>query len=141
MSNAADAWESGIAALYFMGDTFDGIAENDTTSPLTAHQYSLHTSSPGDGGAQNSNEIGYTGYARKSVARSSSGYNRTGGVITFDAPLSFDQGSGGSGSASDFGIGVDSSGAGTLHLYGALTPAIATGDGVTPTIDVTVTID
>jgi hypothetical protein len=141
MSNASDVFENKLALLYFMATTWDGIAENDTTGPLTSLQDSLHTASPADSGSQTTSEIAYTSYARAGVSRSASGFNVTGGVVTQDAPTVFPQGSGGSGTATHFGRGAAASGAGELHIHGALSPNIVCGNGVIPQIDITVTID
>lgn len=132
MSEASDAFENALALLYFNGTNWANVADNAASSPITNWQISLHTSSPGDAGNQTTNEIGYTSYARKAVARTSGGFTVTGGVAVFAANQDFVAGTGGSGTATHLGLGTASSSTGILHMYGAVTPNIVCGNGVTP---------
>lgn len=101
---------------------------------------SLHTSSPGDAGNQSTNEIAYTSYGRVAVARSGAGWTVTANsAVLASPPAAFPAGIGGSGTATHFGLGTASSGAGVLLYHGAITPSIVTGDGVTPRISPTIT--
>lgn len=93
---------------------------------------SLHTADPGEAGDQTTNEIAYTGYARVAVARTSSGWTVTGNAVALDAPVTFPAGTGGSGTATHWGLGSSSSGAGLLMYKGAISPNIVCGNGVTP---------
>ena len=103
---------------------------------------SLHTSSPGDAGNQTTNEIGYTSYARVAVARSGSVWTVTdNSAVLASPPAVFPAGTGGSGTATHFGLGTASSGAGVLLYHGAISPSIVCGDGVTPRISPTITED
>lgn len=94
--------------------------------------FSLHTADPGEAGDQTTSECTYTSYARVAVARSSAGFTVTGNTIAVDADVVFPAGSGGSGTATHWGVGTLSSGAGLLLYKGAISPTIATGSGVTP---------
>lgn len=94
--------------------------------------FSLHTSDPGEAGDQTTNEVAYTSYARVAVARSSSGWTVSGNAVAVDADVTFPAGTGGSGTATHWGLGTASSGAGTLLYYGAISPSIVCGNGVTP---------
>lgn len=94
--------------------------------------FSLHTSDPGEAGDQTTNEIAYTSYARVAVARSSSGWTVSGDAVAVDADVVFPTGAGGSGTATHWGLGTDSSGAGVLLYKGAISPNIVCGSGVTP---------
>ena len=96
--------------------------------------FSLHTSDPGEGGDQTTNEIGYTSYARVAVARSTSGWTVTGNTVQVDADVTFPTGSGGSGTATHWGLGTASSAAGQLLYKGTISPNIVCGSGVTPTL-------
>ena len=58
-----------LAALIFNATAIANIADNAASSPLTNLYLSLHTSSPGTGGSQTTNETSYTNYARVAVAR------------------------------------------------------------------------
>lgn len=93
---------------------------------------SLHTSDPGEAGDQTTNEIAYTSYARVAVARSGAGWTVTGNSVSPAATISFPTGTGGSGTATHFGIGTAASGAGSLLYKGTITPNIVCGSGVTP---------
>jgi hypothetical protein len=93
---------------------------------------SLHTADPGEAGDQTTNEITYTSYARVAVARSSAGWTVTGNSVSPAATISFPTGTGGSGTATHFGIGTASSGAGKLLYKGTISPNIVCGSGITP---------
>lgn len=94
--------------------------------------FSLHTSDPGEAGDQTTNEITYTSYARVAVARSSSGWTVSGNAVAVDADVTFPAGTGGSGTATHWGLGTASAGAGVLLYKGAISPTIVCGSGVTP---------
>lgn len=96
--------------------------------------FSLHTSDPGEAGDQTTNEVAYTSYGRVAVARSSSGWTVTGNAVAVDANVSFPAGTGGSGTATHWGLGTASSGAGVLLYKGSISPSITCGSGVTPTL-------
>ena len=101
---------------------------------------SLHTSSPGDAGDQTTNEITYTSYARVAVARTGAVWTVTNNsAVLASPPAAFPAGTGGSGTATHFGLGTASSGAGVLLYHGAISPTIVCGDGVTPRINPTIT--
>lgn len=101
---------------------------------------SLHTSDPGEAGDQTTNEIAYTSYARVAVERSGSGWTVTGNSVSPAATISFPTGTGGSGTATHFGVGTASSGAGVLLYKGAITPNIVCGNGVTPQLTTSTSI-
>lgn len=95
---------------------------------------SLHTADPGEAGTQATSEIAYTSYARKSVTRDAGGFTITGNAVSLVANQDFPEGTGGSGTATHWGIGTASSGAGKLLYKGTLSPAIVCGTGVIPRI-------
>jgi hypothetical protein len=103
---------------------------------------SLHTADPGEAGTQSTSEVTYTSYARFAVARSGAAWTVTGDTAVLAAPpAAFPPGTGGSGTATHFGLGTAASGAGVLLYKGAITPSIVTGDGVTPRLSPTITED
>jgi len=128
----SNAHENAYLLLIFNATTFADLAENDTTSPATNLYVSLHTDDPGEAGDQSTNEIAYTDYARVAVARSGSGWTVTANSVSPAAAIIFPAGTGGSGTATHFGVGTASSGAGVLLYSGTVTPNIACGNGVTP---------
>jgi len=94
--------------------------------------FSLHTADPGEAGDQTTNEVAYTSYARVAVARSGAGFTVSTNTVALVANVSFPAGTGGSGTATHWGIGASSSGAGKLLYKGAISPTIVCGNGVTP---------
>ena len=96
---------------------------------------SLHTADPGEAGDQATNEVAYTSYVRKAVARTGGSFTVTANAVALAANQDFVAGTGGSGTATHFGIGTDASGTGKLLYKGALTPSIVCGSGVTPRIN------
>lgn len=81
---------------------------------------SLHTADPGEAGSQNTNEAGYTSYARVAVARNVGGWTVASGQVTNAAQITFPTATGGSSAIGWWGVGTASSGAGVLLYYGAL---------------------
>lgn len=94
--------------------------------------FSLHTGDPGEAGDQTTSEVTYTNYARVAVARSSSDWTVSGNAVAVDADVTFPAGTGGSGTATHWGLGAEVSGAGTLLYKGTISPSIVCGSGVTP---------
>lgn len=94
---------------------------------------SLHTSDPGEAGAQATNEIAYTGYARVAVARSGAGFTVSGNSVTLAANADFPEMTGGAGgTVTHFAVGVASSGSTVVLYKGTVSPNIAVASGVTP---------
>jgi hypothetical protein len=127
-----NTFENDLLKLIFNGGAIGNIADNAGSSPLTNLYVSLHTSSPGEGGNQGSNEIAYTGYGRVAVPRNDTGWDVTSNVVTPVSEISFPEATGGSGTATHFAIGTAASGAGKILYYGPITPNIAVTAGVTP---------
>lgn len=129
---ASNGTENAILLLILNAVAWANMADNAGTTPATNLYVSLHTSDPGEAGDQTTNEIAYTSYARVAVARTSSGWTVSGSSGTNAAAVSFPAGTGGSGTATHFGVGLSSTGAGTLLLSGALGASLVCGSGVTP---------
>lgn len=130
-----NSWETGLLQLVFENTNFANVGDATGlrgSSTAGSLYFSLHTSDPGEAGSQTTNEIAYTSYARVAVARSSSGWTVTGNAVAVDANVTFPAGTGGSGTATHWGLGTDASGAGTLLYKGAISPTIVCGSGVTP---------
>jgi hypothetical protein len=131
---------TGWLALLFNATTFANVANNASTSPLTNLYVSLHTADPTATGSQTTSEIAYTSYARVAVLRTSGGWTVGTATVSPVANISFPAGTGGSGTATHFGIGSLSSGAGVLYYSGTVTPNIVTGNGVTPILSTATTV-
>lgn len=138
--SASDNFENDLLLLFFNATNWANVADNAATSPVANWQLSLHTASPGEAGDQDSNEIAYTSYARKSVARTSGGFTVSGNSATLAANQDFATGTGGSGTATDFGLGNSASGTGRLQIFGGITPSIVCGNGVTPRLTTSTSI-
>lgn len=131
----SNAFETALLGLLFentaianLGDA-GGLRASATAGSL---YFSLHTADPGEAGDQTTSEIAYTSYARVAVARSSSGWTVSGNAVSVDTDVTFPAGSGGSGTATHWGLGIASSGAGVLLYKGSISPTIVCGSGVTP---------
>lgn len=127
-----NTYENDLLKLIFNATAIANIADNAATSPLTNLYVSLHTADPGEAGDQTTNEIAYTSYARVAVARTSGGWTVSANSVSPAATISFPAGTGGSGTATHFGVGTASSGTGKLLYSGTVTPNIVCGSGVTP---------
>lgn len=128
----SNSLENALMLLLFNATTFNGIAENDSTSPNTDLYVSLHTADPGEGGSQTTSECAYGSYARVAVARSGSGWTVSGNTASNAALVQFPQCSSGSETATYVGVGLASSGAGTLLYSGALSASLAISSGIQP---------
>lgn len=127
-----NTFENDFLRLVFNAAAIANIADNAASSPLTNLFVSLHTADPGEAGDQTTSEIAYTSYARVAVARSGSGFTVTGNSVSPAANIDFPTGTGGSGTATHFGIGTAASGAGKLLYKGNISPTIVCGNGITP---------
>lgn len=132
----SNSWENGLLLLLFNNTNFanagdaTGLRGSSTAGSL---YFSLHTSDPGEAGSQTTNEIAYTGYARVAAARSGSGFTVTANSVSNAATVAFGaMTAGAGGTVTHFGVGTDSSGAGTLLYSGTVTANINVVNGVTP---------
>ena len=128
----SDTFENDLLKLIFNATAIANIADNAASSPLTNLYVALHTADPGEAGAQSTNEVTYTSYARVAVARTSGGWTVTSSSVSPVANIDFPAGTGGSGTATYFSVGVASSGATKILYSGTITPNIVTGSGITP---------
>lgn len=132
MTNAAEA---ALLDLIFLNTDWANIGDaGGLQNSATAGSFyiSLHTGDPGEAGDQTTNEIAYTSYARVAVARTSGGWTRSVSTVENTALVQFPQCTGGSGTATHFGIGTDATLAGNLILKGALTSSLAISTGIQP---------
>lgn len=130
-----------LLKLVFNATAWANIADNAGSSPNTNLYVALHTADPGAGGNQTTSEIAYTSYARVAVARTTSGWTASSSASTSPvADVVFPAGTGGSGTATYFSIGMLSSGAGIILYSGTVTPNIVCGSGVTPSLTTASTI-
>lgn len=128
----SNAFETALLNLIFNATPIANMADNAASSPLTNLYISLHTADPGEAGNQSTSEIAYTSYTRVAVPRSGSGFTVTGDTVHPVSTIAFPAGTGGSGTASYFGIGTAPSGTGLLLYSGPVTSPIVCGAGITP---------
>lgn len=122
-----------LLKLILQATAIANIADNAGTSPLTNLYLSLHIASP-SGANQNTQEATYTSYTRVAVARTSGGFTVSTNTAALASLTSFPAATGGSETETHFGLGVASSGATKLLLWGTVTPNIVVSNGVTPQI-------
>jgi hypothetical protein len=140
MTAKTDAFETLFLQLLFQNANAANIGDaTGLRGSTTAGQLflSLHTADPGEAGAQNTSEVAYTGYARVGINRASGagGFTVTGNSVSpATQPTNFGACTAGSATATHFGIGTASSGAGVLLYRGALSASISITSGVTPQI-------
>lgn len=144
LTNAAEA---NLLNLIFLNIDWANIGDASglqNSASAGSFYVSLHTADPGETGDQSTSEIAYTGYARVAIARTSGGFTLTSSTISNTALVQFPQCTGGSGTASHFGIGTDLSSAGNLLFKGALTSPLSVSNGIQPQFAagaLTVTVD
>lgn len=134
----SNSFETGLLLLLFNNTNFANVGDATGLrgSTVAGSLYlSLHTADPGEAGDQTTSEVTYTSYARVAVARTSGGFTISANAVSLAANADFPAGTGGSGTATHFGIGTASTGAGVLLYSGTITPNIVTGNGVTPRIN------
>lgn len=134
-----NTFESELLALIFNATAIADLAEDDNTSPAISLTVALHTSDPGEGGDQSTNETAYTGYARVAVSRDGSGWVVTANSVSPQSDIDFGECTGSPGSPiTHFSVGT---GVGNKLLYsGTVTPNITMNTGVIPRIKATSTI-
>jgi hypothetical protein len=132
MTNAAEA---ALLDLLFLNIDWANIGDAaglQNSAVAGSFYISLHTADPGEAGNQSTNEVAYTSYARVAVARTAGGWTRSVSTVSNTALVQFPQATGGSATATFFGIGTDLSGAGNLLLKGALNSSLAISNGIQP---------
>lgn len=127
-----NTFENELLLLIFNATGIANIADNASSSPLTNLYVSLHTGDPGEAGSQTTNECAYTSYARVAVARSGSGWTVSGNSVSPAANIDFPEATGGTETATHFGVGTAASSTGKLLYKGAISPTISISTGVTP---------
>jgi hypothetical protein len=144
MTNAAEA---NLLNLLFVNIDWANIGDAaglQNSATAGSFYVSLHTADPGETGTQSTSEVAYTSYARVAVARSAGGWTLTAQTISNTALVQFPTATGGTATATYFGIGTDSAGAGNLLMSGALTSSLSISNGIQPQFAagaLTVTVD
>lgn len=137
----SNVFENDLMKLIFLGEGIPNIADNASIGPLSHLYLALHTSDPGEGGSQTSNEVNYGGYGRIAVPRGPDGWTVTDNVASPAQAVEFgEMVSGTPGTATHISIGTHLEGSGKILYRGALTPSIAFNIGVVPRLRTTSTI-
>jgi hypothetical protein len=126
------ATDNALRLLMLNGTTWASIADNTASTPATTLYISLHTASPGKTGTQSSSETSYTGYARVAVTRDSAGWTVSGAAASNTAQVTFGKCTAGTPTLTHFGVGLSSTGTGTLIEYAALNSPLTMAVGATP---------
>ncbi len=132
--SASNAFETDLLNLIFRNVAAAGIGDGAGLlgSGVDGDLYvSLHTADPGETGDQSTNECTYGAYSRVAVARPA-GWSVSGNGAENATLVQFPQATGGSETATHFGIGTSLSGAGKLLFKGALVSSLAISLNVTP---------
>ena len=126
--------ENAVLGLLYNGTAIPGLAENHSTSPATTLHIALHTADPGEAGAQSTNEVTYTSYARAQVGRNGDDLIVTDSSVSPAGLVSWPQCTGPSDdmTATHWSIGPASSGATPIMHKGLLDPPIRILLNVTP---------
>lgn len=142
-----DTFENDLLLLLFNNTNIAnlGDATGVRGSTVAGSLYvSLHTADPGEAGSQTTSECNYTGYARQAVARSGAGWTVTANSVSPAANVTFPNPTNAtnlSQTATHFGVGISSSGAGKILYSGAISPTIVIANtGVTPIVSSSSTI-
>lgn len=130
--------ESDLLKLLFQNTAWANIGNTGGLLPSTvagSFFIGLATATLTGTATQSTSEAAYTSYARVAVARSSGGWSITGSSPTSSsnvAATTFPTCTGGTETETNFVIGRDSTGAGEVLWYGALTASLAVSSGITP---------
>jgi hypothetical protein len=123
LSNLTGATVTANLQLIFNSTNWTSIA---TGTGATNLYLSLHNADPGTGGSQTTNETAYTNYVRLAVARSTAGWTVGGSAptvnVTNAGTVTFAQCGASGDTLTHVGVGLASSGAGTLLLSAPIGP-------------------
>ena len=138
-------YATNLLDLVFNGTVGTGSAGLWSASGTITNLYvSVHTTSPGTAGAQNTGEATYSGYSRVAVARTTGGWSvNASGTVSPVTQINFQTASTLQTvyeTSSFFGVGLSPSGAGTLLYFGTINPTIGVQTGITPILTVASTI-
>ena len=121
-----------LVALIFNATAIANLADNAGAAPATNLYLSLHTATPGIGGAQTTNETAYTNYARIPITRNAGGWTVAGSQVNNTALAQFAQCGVTGGTITHVAVGTGASGAGKVLYAGALSSALAVSLGIQP---------
>ena len=135
---ASNAFQSDILKLIFENIALANIGNAAGLQPSSVAgsvYIATHTANPTAGGTQSTSESAYVGYARVPISRASGSFSLTGASptsISNTAAVTFPPCTGGSETETYFSIGMQSSGAGEIIVWGPLTSSLAVSNGIVP---------
>ena len=136
-----NTFENDLLKMIFNADAIANICDNAGGSPLTNLYLSLHTAGTNlEAGNQTTDEVAYTSYARKAVARSNVGFTVSTNSVVLAANQDFPACTGLTATATHFAIGTASTSTGKILYHGTVTPNISISTGVTPRLTTGTTI-
>jgi hypothetical protein len=121
-----------LLKLLFTATAWANVADNAASSPLTNLYLSLHSSDPGVGNAQTTNEVAYTNYVRIAVVRSAVGWTVATNTAINAALAQFAQCGLTGASATHVAIGTAASGGGNVLYAGALSATLTIANLIQP---------
>lgn len=130
--------ETGWMTLMFQNTAYADVGNAGGLQPSSAAgsiYVALATATLTATSTQSTSEAAYTSYARQGVARTSGGWTITGNSpcnAENAAAITFPQCTGSSETETNFSTGYETSGAGNVFWYGALTASLAVSSGITP---------
>ena len=124
--------ETAIMKLLFQAVAWGNMADNAATTPQTNVSMALHTADPGEAGTQTTSEATYTSYARVNVARTTGGWNESGGVITPVAAINFPAATGGTNTITHATAGKTGGGASDVWMRATVTPNLSISNPIQP---------
>lgn len=133
----SDYYENAVLSHLFQNLAISDIGDNtglDESATAGDLWVALHTASPGEAGAQTTNEVAYTSYARVAVARGAL-WTVTGNQVTNAAAVQFPTSTGGTATVTHFSVGVDNGAVLGVHYmicFGALASPLTIVSGVQP---------
>lgn len=134
MSALTDQFEEDLLRLILLNEAITGIGDAAGLQPsatLGTLWISLHTSDPGEGGDQETNEAAYTNYVRVGVVRGATGWTVNAGVGQANNEIAFPA-AGSQEQITHVGVGTDQTGPGKLLLKGVLPAPIDVDVSITP---------
>jgi len=137
----SNVFASQLLKLYFNATPIPDLAADDQSSPATTLTVALHTADPGEAGNMATNEAAYTGYTRKTVARTAAGWAVVGGdpdpaSVSPVANIDFPECTASPGAPiTHFSVGTGV--ADNLGYSGTVTPNITMAVGVIPRLKTT----
>lgn len=130
-----NSFENDLLLLLFNNTNIANVGDStglQGSSTAGSFYIALFTGDPTESGLS-SNECVYTGYARVAVARSTSGWTVTGDTVVNTAAITFGACTGGSETATHFGVCLeDVESTDDLIYHGSLDSGLAISSGITP---------